>query len=180
MPSKRIVGTREAVVMVIAAFVVGLLGLVVAAASVGWQVHTWLASAPRVTVTTFESPLLVKHDSGELVPQPSGGIMISVIVRNTGRMPISVERWGFQLSGHSGELYDTLPDTIDGLPCLINPHHTKTFMQPKAPLIKLLVDRGLAHGRAFARMSNGEQIFAQGPPAITAPTTNGLPGSCPS
>lgn len=82
--------------MALAALIVSVLALLVAAASLVWQVTSWRRSGPRVKVETANSfPVFDRLDGG----RDLGDHHVEVKAYNRGRAPVTLTAWGLQLPG---------------------------------------------------------------------------------
>lgn len=75
--------------MVVASFILGILGTITGVLGLGWSVVTWRKSGPVITVTVNQAfPTYADH---------LGKPLTGVTARNSGRAPVTVSSWGLRL-----------------------------------------------------------------------------------
>lgn len=127
--------------MTVAAFVLGIVGTVLAAASLGWQVLSFMLQGARPQLT----PVIGMSTAGGIVTNDAtrdirdalravaaqlslGPLVIGVKVVNAGRAPFHVATWELRADPH-GALFKFLDDPIGSpaVPCDIPPGAQETF-----------------------------------------------------
>jgi hypothetical protein len=100
--------------------VIAVLGLVLASLSLGWQFFSWRWSGSRVTVeTTFGVALsehqvffLPNHEPSILaatVAEDWPEVMVIANIRNTGRLPVTIQRCSWYVGGNVWMAVDVPP-----------------------------------------------------------------------
>lgn len=72
--------------MSLSTLILSILALVVSVTALGWQFVSWWKSGPAVGTDTL---------SGMVIDQPEHPEVLILVVNSRGRLPITVEQWGF-------------------------------------------------------------------------------------
>lgn len=140
--------------MAVAALVVALVGVVIASASLAWQVYSWRRTGPALKVSA----------SNALVASgPRTGVnLIQVKAVNRGRSSLQVTGWGFQLPDGSAwfgarqyRFSSPLPTTLDGgheAAFFVEEHALHDYLANGTPLIPFVnTSLGRVEGRPISR-----------------------------
>ncbi|MEV3905532.1 hypothetical protein AB0K11_24710 [Mycobacterium sp. NPDC050551] len=161
--------------MTVAAFVLGLIGTVLAAVSLGWQMWSFRQQGPRPKLTPVVGMMtpggMVTNDATRDVREslrsaaeqlPSGPLIIGVKVVNDGRAPFHVTGWAVR-ADPSAVSFVPLGNQIGGpaVPCNIAPGAEEVFVTE------------LASGRALA--AAGEAVDGK-PQRISLTVSSGSRG----
>jgi hypothetical protein len=99
----------------LAALIVAIAGVVLSSLALGWQIASWLLTAGRVRLTLKHGALTgamsylkdvrrgpARAADLSLDPGAAATEVLAVVVRNVGRLPVTVERYGAELWGAAG------------------------------------------------------------------------------
>jgi hypothetical protein len=138
-----------------AALVIAIVGLVLAAFSLGWQAVTFVLSGPRVKVRLKEglrglggviiAPPSIYPDSGRASLEADGYTehVLAVVVTNSGRSATTVQRWSLNY-GNGVVFTHQLDSRNPVLPHRLEPHTTETWyasVAQVAPIVEGFVDQ---------------------------------------
>jgi len=108
--------------MVVASFVIAIVGLLLGLASLAWQVVSWVREGPRVTVWT-QGVRLTTFGAG------TSGPLVAVRARNVGRGDVQVNSWGLEHPDGTGSMFQPLPEG-DHCPMTLIAGHEAVFLAP--------------------------------------------------
>jgi hypothetical protein len=164
-----------------AAFVIAVIGLALAALSLGWQLASFLLTGPRVKVRLREGvrspltgaamigPLSMYTERGREALEARGQTqhVLIVTVTNTGRVPTTVDGWSVSFGNrveYSGPPGDP---AAPPLPCRLEPHAGEHWCAPidddLRPVLDDFVDQSDAArtARAHARLQTGAEVSSR-------------------
>jgi hypothetical protein len=139
---------------------VAIVGVVLAATSLGWQFWTYLNNGPRV---------IVKSSAAITAGVPGSGFYACVSAINRGRAATTVSAWGFSLpSGASIVQTRALPWSTQ-VPHRLEPQSAADFHMDASELFTTCQERGIdpASLRSWVRLASGKQIMG-GAPGVQA------------
>jgi hypothetical protein len=131
--------------------------LVLSLASLVWQAWTFLASGPRVKVTTANA--LPMYDGR------GGDWMVTVEATNSGRAPCTVENWGIRLPGDARLITTERPAWIPPVPHRLEPHSSVTFYMAADGIRQIHLERGIPFRdmHPYATISGKGEVLSKDP-----------------
>lgn len=135
--------------------VLGAVGTVAGGCSLIWQVYTWRASGPKITVTCAN--VFPTYPDGHL-----GDHHFSVTATNHGRAAAKVTGWGFRAPDNSNMVIMHAVPFSTPLPAPIEPQTAISLYAPADDVIKTCQQRQVlvAGLRPWVRLATGREIFA--------------------
>jgi hypothetical protein len=138
------------------ALVLSIVGVVLAVASLGWQAWTWRRSGPRVVVTTANAFPVYSGRTGEW--------HIAVKATNTGRSPITIDGWGFELPDKSDIVLTQPVPWLPQLPHRLDSYTEASWMMDGADFRSTCARRSVsvADARPWVRAAGLGKIYSKG------------------
>jgi len=138
---------------------IALIGLVLAAASFGWQIFTHLASGPKIKLLVSNGVLPYQ--------EPPLDWLVVVTAINTGRAAASIASWGLRTpDGQNLHQVEPVP-WAPTLPHRLEPQASVELYMPVANLRQICTAQGIAISslRSWVRLGTDKLVFG-GPPKV--------------
>jgi hypothetical protein len=139
----------------VTALVVSILAILLAGASLGWQVYSWRRTGPTVKVTVDNAiqvgdPRLPDH-------------LLQVTATNHGRGPTTVTGWGFQLPGNSLLAVPQQTPMSTPLPHRLEPGAEGSWFMDAQEIRLRSAELGIPFNRiiGYVTLAGGEKIHAK-------------------
>lgn len=134
----------------VVARVLGVIGVLLALASLTWQVISWRLSGPRVKVRARVGVVGAQRERN----------FAAVEALNSGRAAVTVTQWGFLTPDDTELVWSRSAIGSTPLPYRLEPHADGTWFAPWDELVNLAEKNGteLAKVVPFVNLGNGKQV----------------------
>lgn len=136
--------------------VLGAVGTATGGSSLVWQIYTWRASGPKITVTCAN--VFPTYPDGHL-----GEHHFSVTATNHGRAATTATGWGFRTPDNSDMVMMQPVPFSTPLPAVIEPQAAISFYVQGGDVIKTCQQRHVpvSQLRPWVRLATGREAFAK-------------------